>query len=166
MSYVPQDIKEAVIAKAESYIIKARGLFPSFTINMPEVGFETKSPRIAGLAYGTRKVTYNPQYFSQEDFWNRTIGHEIAHVVQKIVYPYAKQAHGPEFRYIMRLFGLNESTHHSMVTTALVEKYKYNYSCGCGGKFSLSACLHKRVQAGRHRTCRKCKGRIHFVGEL
>ena len=162
-NYYSQDIADAIKTKVAFYIEKSKTIFPNFTINMPEVDFDISSIKIAGRAYGSRKISFNPQYFSQADFWNTVIGHEVAHIVTKIVYPNAKQAHGPEFRYVMRVFGLNDSTYHSMVIDSYVEKYKYSYTCPCGGKFNLSACLHKKVQSGKNRICRKCRGRITFV---
>lgn len=158
------DLNSEVVNKVAFYINKAKEIFPNHQINMPEVTFDVSRVKVAGTAYGIRKVSFNVNYFTQEDFWKTTIGHEVAHIVTKIVYPHAKQAHGPEFRHVMNLFGLDGRTYHSMVVNTYLAKYKYEYSCGCGKIFNLSSCIHKKVQNGQNRICKSCKGRIKFIG--
>lgn len=158
------ELQFKVIEKVAFYVTKAKEIFPNHQINMPDVTFDVSSVKVAGTAYGIRKISFNVNYFTQEDFWKTTIGHEVAHIVTKIVYPYAKQAHGPEFRHVMRLFGLNGRTYHSMVVNSYLEKYKYKYTCNCSQIFNLSSCIHKKVQSGQNRICKRCKGRIKFVG--
>lgn len=43
-----------------------------------------------------------------------TLAHELAHVIQYVCFPHAKQAHGPEWKRIMRDLGFEPSTYHSM----------------------------------------------------
>lgn len=57
---------------------------------------------------------------------DEVLPHEVAHVVQQIVYPNATQAHGPEWKFVMRELGCKFSTYHSLPTVATRRKVDVN----------------------------------------
>jgi predicted SprT family Zn-dependent metalloprotease len=84
---------------------------------IPPIECVVKANRIAGFAYYSDKVEFNLAYFCSHH--NTTelaeiIAHELAHIIQYRIYPRARQAHGPEFRYIMQSIGFAGHTYHSM----------------------------------------------------
>lgn len=85
----------------------------------PECIIINKSIRIAGFAYrNCNKVEFNLAYcMTEKDKFSRTIYHEVAHIVQFLLFPNAKQAHGSEFRHIMNSQGLDGSTYHTYSVT-------------------------------------------------
>ena len=81
--------------------------------SLPAIGFVTNKSPIAGYAYRWEKrVEFNLRFAEEQDF-ETTIMHELAHIVQYEVYPFAKQAHGPEFKSIMKTMGFSDRTYHS-----------------------------------------------------
>lgn len=147
------------LEKADSFYPYFKHLRQFFQIRVvwrPEL-----SVRVAGICMQRIGVLgYNPIYVNEPDFWNTTVPHELAHLVQHYVFPLAKQAHGPEFRSIMREFGCSERTYHTMRPEPLIEKRPFQYSCPkCGEIYFLSNLLHNRYQAGKRRACAKpeCK---------
>lgn len=162
---ISDEVNNKVVAIVNETLEKARKMWPSkaHLITPLIVGWENKKVGTAGLAYmGRGKVTFNPTYIDQKDFWETTIVHEVAHHIQRWIYPTAKQAHGPEFRYIMSLFGRSGRTHHKMVTEAYKEKHPHEYVCPtCNRSIFVSDILHQRLQIRpRYCTEKNCK-RVH-----
>lgn len=164
---VSQHVRQLVEDKINEYVYKARECFPVYSsvIRVPEFAFDLTESKIAGRAYRNQnKVSFNPDYIGNDDFWNTTIPHEIAHKIVFVVYPTAKQAHGPEFRYVMQLFGCDVSTYHRMETEAIIEKRPHSYACKCDTLHNISNCIHKKMQAGQVRRCNRCCEPIKYVG--
>ena len=81
--------------------------------SIPAISFNNNKSPVAGYAYRWEKrVEFNLRFAEEQDF-ETTIMHELAHIVQYKVYPFAKQAHGPEFRSIMQTMGFSTRTYHS-----------------------------------------------------
>ena len=90
--------------------------------NIPAIHFNNNKSNIAGFAYRwEKKVEFNLRFAEERDF-ETTIMHELAHIVQYLVYPFAKQAHGPEFRSIMQTMGFSPRTYHSYNVKAAKSK--------------------------------------------
>lgn len=99
-------------------------------LGLPEIEIhlyieKLKSKRTAGFARGfDHSVHLNEDYLNEyyDELLNQTLGHEICHIYQYKYYPYAKQAHGPEWKRLMRLIGLSPDTYHSMKLDGVVRK--------------------------------------------
>lgn len=165
MTNVPKDLITAVETKILDTFILAQEKF-SRTFEVPKLSFDLNSLRIAGQAsYRSNHIKINPQYLIQhpDEMVNRTVGHECGHLITHIVFPTAKQAHGPEFRHVMRSLGLPESRCHSM--TLLDPKTPHLYRCACQ-EFYFSNCRHTRsYKRGAYR-CPKCKTNLVYVRTL
>ena len=104
-----------------------------------------------------------------------TLLHEFVHLVQFVLYPYAKRQHGPEFKKVSKwLFGREFSTYHTYNTSNARKprrKVRYVYQCQCGPVLLTKrqhdvtqTCIEKGSGAGY--ICGKC-GDIfrEYVGE-
>ena len=131
------------------------------------LSFSRNLKGVAGYAYQRRNhIELNEQLFeaNEETFFSRTIPHECAHLIQHKIYPNAKQAHGPEFRNIMRSLGAETSRCHSMDVSVAYEKPMYQYKCSCDRVLNLTKLIHTRIQNGSNRRCKVCKSCISFIG--
>ncbi len=98
-----------------------------------------------------------------EDFCARTPPHEVAHhVVAQLHGHCGARPHGPEWRAVMRRFGLQPERCHDYDLSGLqVHRHRrFHYRCDCG-THALSATRHNRVQRGeRSYFCRRCGKRL------
>ena len=154
---VTQDTHNKVVEIVNNTLEKAKKLWPSRAHLMValSIDWEVKQIATSGLAYcGRNRISFNSSYINEDGFWSNTIVHEVAHHIQHWIYPYAKQAHGPEFRRIMMLMGGSTHTHHAMKTPDFVISRPNEYECPiCKKSFNLSNIIHKRIQAGQKRWC-------------
>ncbi len=128
--------------------------------------------RTAGRAYyGENKVVYSPTLYAQnvETFLARTCPHEVAHLVTNKLFPFAKQAHGPEWRGVMKALGVQDITRCHSYDTSSTARARYqtrvfNYACACR-EMKISARRHGRIVRGEaNYTCNYCRQRIKPLG--
>lgn len=83
-------------------------------IKMPEIRIINKPKNVSGTAYRySNRVEFNlPYCILAKEAYKETIYHELAHMIQFALFPAAKQAHGPEFRYILQSQGFAGKTYH------------------------------------------------------
>lgn len=115
---------------------------------------QVKSARVAGYArVYYNEVVLNETYLRDhfDEMLTQVLGHEICHIYQHHYMPRAKQAHGPEWKYLMRLIGLAPNTYHSMSTPELISsrrtKKRYIYVNTVSGKiYHVTPFKHKKYQ--------------------
>jgi len=133
-------------------------------LSMPIVDFFDRGT-VAGKAYrGINKVTFNTVLAKENPtLFDNTIIHEVAHLVVHKAYPFAK-AHGPEFKYVMRVLGGNGKRCHSYnVESVKVTKQYTRCVAKCDCQEHLVTPRTARVI---HRyTCKKCKSKIVLTGK-
>lgn len=139
---------------------------PRDKIPFVDVQYRTNMKRVAGLAYESNKIELNIQLLlaNGKEFISRTVVHEAAHLITNIMFPDAKQAHGPDWRHVMRIIGATdtERTHSYDTSVALSGEY-YRYACGCKDRsHTLSPLKHKRINSGQIYSCKKCKSRLAY----
>jgi len=139
----------------------------NITLDIPKIEYRDMSGT-AGMAYPTLwKVVYAITLFEQneERFLNRTVPHEIAHLVTHKIYPKAKQAHGPEWRYVMHVLGVTDNSRCHSYDTSSVKKRRSPRAkpnrvyCGCGSKF-VTDTIYRRMIEGRGYRCTTCDKRL------
>ncbi len=82
-------------------------------LKMPEIRIINKPKSVAGTAFRSHKVEFNlPYCILAKESYKEIIYHELAHIIQFSLFPTAKQAHGPEFRYILQSQGFAGKTYH------------------------------------------------------
>ena len=145
------------VAKISSQVAK------TFNIHFKEPKVEFFEHRaIAGMAsYQDYSVSFNRKLMVQEGFMN-TVIHEIAHLVTDKVAPLAKQAHGPEFKSIMRALGGIPSTYHSydVEPTKRRTVTRHVATCGCQEHLLTPQASKKAWK------CKKCNVNITLTGEV
>lgn len=162
---INQETHTRINAVVQSCIKKILG--QSFEMIVP-VTFRTDMKRVAGLAYyKTKKIELNQQLFLEntEEFFTRTIPHEAAHLITHILFPRAKQAHGPEWRNVMNRLNVEDVKRcHSYDVSSVVQRVteKFSYACMCDRKMSLSKIMHNKIQKGSHRKCLTCDTRVSY----
>jgi len=153
------ELETKAVAIAQSFIDRANAIYNCGFV-LPRITWDIRSKGIAGLAYrGEWRIALNPGYIHENHLWDATIGHEIAHLIAFKLYPYSKQAHGPEWKMTMRRLGLAPKRCHAMGRLGQT----FNYKCPtCQTVFGLSPIVHKRMSFGQQRFCMKpaCKA-IH-----
>lgn len=110
---------------------------------------------VAGWAsYYNNTITFDTDYMSQheEEMLAETVPHEVVHLYVRKYYPNAKQAHGPEFRRLMRYLGCKGSTYHQMKIAGDERKRKtktrFIYATPTNKEVLLTTKQHERHQAG------------------
>ena len=133
-----------------------------------QVEFKTTLGLCAGLAYCSEsRIVLNEALFlkNQDEFFNETIPHEVAHILQYVLYPKEKLSHGRRWKEIMIKLGLKPSVYHHMDISAVDDKV-YRYTCACDGGFryhQIPEAKHKRLQKStRALQCGTCKTRIIY----
>lgn len=130
----------------------------------PNVGFFNTSV-VAGKAhYKQHFIEFNEKLMDQEGF-DTTVVHELAHLVVGIKYPNYKQAHGPEFKHVMTTLGHDPRTYHTYDVSQVKRKRmltRHIGTCGCAGlehKFTAQS-------AKKWWDCKVCRQRIIMTGEV
>jgi SprT protein len=102
----------------------------------------------------------------QESFIRETVPHEVAHVVVRLLHPYARP-HGREWQAVMQHLGVtNPQRCHRFEVAAQAgrSQRRWGYRCACK-THQLSTTRHKRMQAGKASyLCRCCGGPLSFSG--
>ncbi len=130
--------------------------------------------RVAGKAhFASHSIQINPLFLKTDEkkMIEQTIPHELAHLATKILFPYAKQVHGPEFRRVLGLISDNTDTFHDMDVRAIADESQaiktqqvFMYSCLCPGRiFKLSKVKHNRFKKGQSRYCTRCGSILKFA---
>jgi SprT protein len=159
--------RSELIAETKKIVDLANSKWPRLQLPMPTIGFFTKT-YVAGRAYiKDNKIEYNTSIsrINGQKFTN-TVIHEVAHLVTHKIRPYAKQAHGPEFKQIMAVLGGEPSRCHNYDVTGVKAikrtQRKFVYTCGCREmEFST-----RRHNSGKKYSCTVCGGTCKFTGKV
>jgi len=135
--------------------------FPVFTWGL-DAGLPIKT---SGRAHRyINHFTLNPRYVEKyaRELIDKTTPNEIGHLVCYILYPWAKQHHGPEFRTVLRAMGYYQSakTYHNYHLDEFISRPKIRYAACCticGAVFNLTTFKARRIHLYH---CRKDKGAL------
>lgn len=159
------NITQRIDSKIKECFNKILGYVPAYRVVYESIGRGTAGT----FRFSTRTFTFDPWFVERytEDYIARTVPHEVAHMIQRILYPNAKQAHGPEFRRIMSALGAPTETHHNYDVTDAPGRHSRNhqYQCGCSGKiFNLTTRMHNTIINGNSRRCPTCLFTLYYIG--
>ena len=157
-SYLIKRVEDKVI---DTLLLAERIYKRSF--ELPSLSFDINSGRTAGLAYyGDWKIKINSKFLetNPDEVINQTTPHEVAHLLNHVLFPRAKQHHGPEWKSVMRNLGLPPSRCHNMQDT---ESFPHTYICACQKHF-VSNLIHRKMEHGQRRFCKKCKSQVVYLG--
>lgn len=125
--------------------------------------------RVAGYAhYYEWKIRLNYELYEQneEDFLNRTIGHEIAHLLTYLVFGTSIKPHGLEWRKMDRFLGGDGSRCHSYDTSqvsTVQNRRTFEYKCQCR-RHDIKLNKHRKMQNGAKYVCVRCRQPLVFTG--
>ena len=130
----------------------------------PKVYFDVSGERGGFHLNGT--LHFNPELLLQntDHFIHQVVGHEVAHYVQKIVFPNSlesqygrrRKVHGREWQHIMRGFGLTPDRCHHYDTSELVNKRQVTrvpVYCNCETPNRVSLTIIHRIQQNKRSYC-------------
>ena len=128
-----------------------------------EVFFDLRG-RTAGQAWfpadGPPFLRFNLELLkgNQEDFLIRTVGHEVAHVVDRVIVGRARiRPHGPSWRAVMAAFGLPANRCHQYQTTpARQPRRTFPFRCECR-QWQFTIVRKRRHARGVVYSCPKCQ---------
>lgn len=166
---IPTDTQEAEVEEAVTKALKVFEEHFNRTFERPVVVYDLKghTAGIASIQKNCIRLNTELLYSHHDDMIHRTVPHEVAHIVQYVLYPNSR-SHGGEWQYLMHILGLEADRTHSYKTTAArVRPRPYLYGCDCIGDNDhyVTITLHRRLQKGRVYTCRKCGGKLYFIRE-
>ncbi len=139
------------------------------------VAINTLKPGQAGCANTFwNKIILSADYIKEfaDQVINVTLPHEICHLYINKYFPRAKQHHGPEFRRLMNLLGLDGKTYHTMQlanpTRKTKTKTRYVYIAEKSNTLvNLTLGQHQKMVSGASSFTLKTTGeKLKFTGEI
>lgn len=155
-------------SKLQEIVELGKSKFPTWSGIIGEVGF-VASGVVAGRAWRQSKnLEFNLVLAGRAgSTFIQTIAHEVAHLITFELYPFAKQGHGPEFRWVMDRMGFEGSTYHKYDTAGLKRTYtkvRHVGVCDCG-QHMLTTTVFNRIKTGVTYKCRRCSGKIAITNK-
>lgn len=153
----------------EKYISLGNRLFAAKLqkpLAMPQIDFTLRGSTAGTASYDKFRLNFHPVLMAEniEDYKSDTIPHEVAHLFTRAMYGRAAQSHGPEWKAVMRAFGVEPTRCHSMdMSTVRAKSHPYKATCGCPDKvYNLKPKQAIQTQRG-HLSCRRCKSLLVLV---
>lgn len=157
---VSYNLQAAVNAKIAECLYKAE-LKYGRSFPYPSVQYTLKGS-VAGRAYYyEHMINLNSILLSEngQKFIDRTVAHEVAHLIAYRVYGNRIRPHGREWASVMHTFGLEASRCHNYDVTRTRRGKSYAYKCDCR-VYQLSSIRHKRALDGTRYSCKSCHKKL------
>lgn len=171
MMFVQVDDLDKVLDMVDQVqtFFERRGL-PRFEINCTVTKLNRGCAGQASYQSNTVKISEDFLKAHEEGVIGVTVPHEVCHLYVHKYYPNHKQHHGPEFRRLMNILGLDGDTYHTMKVEGherrKVTKTRYEYSSSCGKHHKLTKTQHQKMNVGYRFTCKCCNSPIKFTGKV
>lgn len=161
--------EKTVINKVDYYLSLAGRAYGQ-DFEMPVICFALTG-KTAGsykrLLDGSCILNFNRLLLEQHtsDFIDRTVPHEVAHLVAYQVFGLKIKPHGREWKQVMGLFNADDSRCHSYDVSKLnTRRYRrFAYECSCRSH-QLTSIRHNRVLSGYSYVCKSCKQPLSYQG--
>jgi SprT protein len=164
---VSAEVKARVEAKLKECITIAEEHFGR-TFKYPNVVYKKRGTTAGTAYYAGYELDFNSVLLmeNEEAFLQRTVPHEMAHLITDQVYPSAT-THGKEWKSVMVLLGAEPSRCHSYDTSNSAHKQqRHIYQCvACDKQYRLSTTRHNRLKkrAGTY-VCKCAKaGKLQYI---
>lgn len=165
-----KEAKDTLSKETRKWIDKATELYsPDKPFREPELDFTLKGSTAGQFNSAKWTIRYNIPIYERhpDDFIKRTVPHEVAHLVVSVLksrgyYGRKKvRPHGPEWKAVMRKFGVEDTRCHSYDVEGLVRRRgprskPVKIRCGCGER-GVTVTIGRRMMDGGQYRCRKCK---------
>jgi SprT protein len=126
---------------------------------MPTIIYDLKG-HVAGYAfYSKNKIRLNKHLLEKykEDFINRTVLHELGHLISYKKHGYSGRGHKANWKAVMIAIGGPTSRCHSYETKAARVHKKYVLSCGdCRETYVVGSRVINKIRKGSTYTHRNC----------
>lgn len=168
------ELAARVKARVEDCFIRAERHFGQ-RLPRPQVAFDLSGDTAGKAVFSRRlerptRLRFNPVILETnlEPFLARTVPHEVAHCIAFTRHGADIRPHGPEWKAVMRLLGIEDPQrcHRYTVPSHAYrrKRRRHIYHCGCEGyEHKLSSVRHNRIQReGRQYRCRDCKQRLCY----
>lgn len=139
----------------------ARVFWPRLPIEHPELRFDLRG-KVAGqcrfYTSGLIIIRYNAELAQTygETFFKRTVPHEVAHAVVRLVYGPLTMPHGREWKSVMHKLGVAPSRCHSYVTTPARRVARpYTAACECR-THEITNLRYTKIKQGIVYVCKRC----------
>lgn len=157
---IERTLREQAMARSQALLHRAEHHFAR-RIPTPEIRFDLRG-RAAGLArLGPGRaglLRYNARLLADNaaEFLAQTVAHEVAHLVAFHLHGPRIRPHGPEWRAVMRLFGVPAGRCHRFPVDQPYRRLtRHLYHCPCR-THELTSIRHNRAQRGLRYLCRSC----------
>ena len=169
-------LKQKVETKVRECVNKIEALYGVKMRNV-EIRYDINSARLGGQALlGENAVRFNPHFLEKftEDYIATTVPHEVAHLGVHTVWQSKfsirrPNAHGIEWKTMMRRLGVSPDRCHTFEADEGVgrAKNKFHYVCGsCKKDLPVGPKVHKKLQAGVKYRCRCGSSDLRLQGAL
>lgn len=157
---------EAKVAKA-MHLLQA--FLPEHSLRRPTVTYDLRGHHAGYARSSNNNIRLNLDLLlnetTRDEILNETIPHEVAHIVQRQIWPNSK-SHGKEWKRLMWYLGLEPTRCHTMQTKAARKRTpqaRYAYYCSCPNRTHfISQTRHNRIQRGTQTyKCKYCRKEIY-----
>jgi SprT protein len=148
------------------WLTKANQIFGR-TFPMPMISLRLRGG-VAGRANASLwLVKYNPEIYinNKQAFIDRTVPHELAHLINRTINGNLVKTHGKEWRSIMRQLGVKDITrcHSYNIEGIKVNRERpFVYTCSCK-EWKLTSLIHRKILMGQNRRCPHCRDIVVFL---
>jgi predicted SprT family Zn-dependent metalloprotease len=161
--------RTTIKAKVVEIVEKANRIYPNLRLTVPTVGFYSKGGH-AGLAYCQKNRLEFNEVLAKENASSfvDTIIHEVAHLVTHKVRPYAKQAHGPEFKAVDKSLGGRGTRCHSYDVSSVKQtrtKIRYEVVCTCQSHWVTKKTVLALQNPRKTVSCKSCGSKVEYTGK-
>lgn len=153
---VPVALKEKAKETVVHYIQMARAQYRK-PFPMPSISFDLRGMTAGKAYYRKNHVQLNAILYLEntQSFIEDTIPHEVAHLIAGQVFGMGIQAHGQEWKSVMRAFGVAPERTHSYDVSNSRTTATFDYVCRCK-EHKLSSRRHANIQRGTSYRCKAC----------
>lgn len=165
------ELRQKVEKRVRELLDLATAIWPDHTAKFqdaPDIRYDIKN-RFGGVAITGGREDWTIRlnlilcYENESNFIEQTVGHEVAHLVQRVVYGATKlvedrktgkrevkkiRSHGPEWRGVMTKFGLEAARTHKYDTTSIEVKKRARSKRGAHLTPAQAADMLKRLATG------------------
>mgnify|MGYP000996666110 CR=1 FL=1 len=155
---LPPDLIRRVDGKViETYLLAEKLYGRHF--ELPTIVWDLRGLCAGRAQWPSNRIRLNPIFLTEnpEAFIRQTVPHEIAHLVNRSLFGAAVKSHGPEWKNVMRGFGLEPLRCHNYVVThsSFRKQRRHHYFCSCRSHL-ISQVMHNRIRSGSVYSCRNC----------
>jgi len=157
---ITNELKSAVETKVLEVYLKAQEVFGKM-FDLCKIEYKDMGSTAGKAHYYENRITLSPTLLQEngEEFINRTVGHEIAHIITFKLYGQIITPHGKHWKSVMVKLGMNPTRCHTYNVDSVKRNRRnvkrIHYVCNCQSHM-ITIMMHGRIKYGAKVTCRRC----------